>query len=57
MLVVLLANSRVGLALVNGEVEVGAIDPSASMERVGSAALTELAQTVRAKLLAILARL
>ena len=41
----------------NGEVEVAAIDPTASMERIGSAALTELAQTVRAKLLAVLTRL
>jgi hypothetical protein len=34
----------------SGEVEVAAIDATASMERIGNAALTELAQTVRAKL-------
>lgn len=31
-------------------VEVAAIDPAASMERIGNPALTELANTVRAKL-------
>lgn len=40
-----------------GNVEVAAIDPSASMERVGKPELTELAATVRAKLQAVLARL
>lgn len=41
----------------NGEVEVAAIDPSASMDRIGNAALTELARTVRAKLETVLAKL
>lgn len=41
----------------SGEVEVAAIDPSASMERIGKPALTELAATVRTKLEAVLARL
>lgn len=41
----------------NGQVEVAAIDPAASMERVGKPELTELAHTVRAKLQAVLARL
>lgn len=40
-----------------GNIEVAAIDPSASMERVGNPDLTELAATVRAKLEAVLARL
>lgn len=40
-----------------GEVEVAAIDPAASMERIGKPALTELAATVRTKLEAVLARL
>ncbi|MFA5952635.1 MAG: DUF302 domain-containing protein [Hyphomicrobium sp.] len=44
-------------ALANGEVEVAAIDPTASMERVGKPALSELAETVRNKLSAALARL
>ena len=41
----------------NGEVEVAAIDPAASMERVGKPELTELAHTVRTKLQAVLASL
>lgn len=41
----------------DGKVEVAAIDPAASMERIGNPALTELARTVRAKLQAVLARL
>ena len=41
----------------NGDVEVAAIDPTASMERVGKPALSELAETVRNKLSAALARL
>ena len=40
-----------------GEVEVAAVDPAASMERIGNANLTELARTVRGKLQAVLARL
>ena len=40
-----------------GSVQVAAIDPSASMERVGKPELTELAATVRAKLEAVLASL
>jgi uncharacterized protein (DUF302 family) len=40
-----------------GEVEVAAIDPTASMERVGKPALSELAETVRDKLSAVLAHL
>jgi uncharacterized protein (DUF302 family) len=43
--------------LADGEIEVAAIDPTASMERVGKPALTELAETVRNKLSAALARL
>jgi uncharacterized protein (DUF302 family) len=38
-------------------VEVAAIDPTASMERVGKPELTELAHTVRTKLQAVLASL
>jgi hypothetical protein len=38
-------------------IEVAAIDPTASMERVGKPALSELAKTVRNKLSAALARL
>ena len=34
----------------NGKVEVAAIDPAVSMERIGNPALIELAATVRAKL-------
>jgi uncharacterized protein (DUF302 family) len=41
----------------DGEIEVAAIDPTASMERVGKPALSELAETVRNKLSAALARL
>lgn len=41
----------------HGEVEVAAIDPAVSMERIGKAELTELAGAVRAKLQAVLARL
>jgi uncharacterized protein (DUF302 family) len=41
----------------DGEIEVAAIDPTASMERVGKSALSELAETVRNKLSAALARL
>ena len=40
-----------------GKVEVAAIDPAASMERIGNAKLSELAQTVRAKLESVLKRL
>jgi uncharacterized protein (DUF302 family) len=43
--------------LANGEVEVAAIDPTALMERVGNPALSELAETVRNKLSAALARI
>lgn len=43
--------------LANGEIEVATIDPTASMERVGKPALSELAETVRNKLSAVLARL
>jgi uncharacterized protein (DUF302 family) len=43
--------------LANSEVEVATIDPTASMERVGKPALSELAETVRNKLSAVLARL
>ena len=41
----------------DGDIEVAAIDPTASMERVGKPALSELAETVRNKLSAALARL
>ena len=41
----------------NGRVEVAAIDPAASMERIGKPDLTDLASTVRSKLQAVLARL
>ena len=41
----------------NGQVEVAAIDPAASMERVGKPELTDLAHTVRTKLQAVLASL
>lgn len=40
-----------------GNIEVAAIDPAASMERIGNPQLTALATTVRAKLEAVLARL
>ena len=40
-----------------GKVEVAAIDPTAAMEKVGKPALSELAETVRNKLSAALARL
>ena len=40
-----------------GKVEVAAIDPTAEMEKVGKPALSELAETVRNKLSAALARL
>lgn len=40
-----------------GEVEIAAIDPSASMSAAGNADLTQLAATVRAKLSAALDRL
>jgi uncharacterized protein (DUF302 family) len=43
--------------LTNGAVEVATIDPTASMERAGNPALSELAETVRNKLNAVLARL
>jgi len=43
--------------LANSEVEVATIDPTASMERVGKPALSELAETVRNKLSTVLARL
>jgi uncharacterized protein (DUF302 family) len=43
--------------LANGEVEAAAIDPTALMERVGNPALSELAETVRNKLSAALARI
>ena len=41
----------------DGDIEVAAIDPTASMERPGKPALSELAETVRNKLSAALARL
>ena len=41
----------------NGQVEVAAIDPAASMERIGKPELTELAATVRGKLQSVIARL
>ena len=41
----------------DGTVEVAAIDPKAAMERLGSPALTALAEEVRGKLTAVLARL
>ena len=41
----------------NSTVEVAAIDPTASIARVGKPELTELAQAVRTKLEAVLARL
>ena len=41
----------------NGEIEVAAIDPSASMAHAGSARLAELAGEVRKKLEAVLDRL
>ena len=41
----------------DGTVEVAVIDPKAAMERLGSPALTALAEEVRAKLAAVLARL
>jgi len=40
--------------LSNGEVEVAAIDPAESMARIGNPALSELANTVRAKLQKVL---
>lgn len=40
----------------NGQVEVAAIDPAASMERIGKPELTELARSVREKLQAVLNR-
>lgn len=40
----------------NGQVEVAAIDPTASMERIGKPELTELARSVRKKLQAVLNR-
>jgi uncharacterized protein (DUF302 family) len=43
--------------LTNGAVEVATIDPTASMERAGNPTLSELAETVRNKLNAVLARL
>lgn len=43
--------------LSNGEIEVATIDPTVSMERVGKPALSEVAETVRSKLSAVLARL
>lgn len=43
--------------LESGKVEVAAIDPAASMERVGKPALAELAETVRAKLKTVIERL
>ena len=41
----------------DGRVEVAAIDPAGSMERIGKPDLTDLASTVRSKLQAVLARL
>ena len=41
----------------DGTVEVAAIDPTAAMDRLGSPALTSLAEEVRTKLTAVLARL
>ncbi len=43
--------------LEDGTVEVAAVDPAASMDRVGNAALSELAELVRGKLGAALGRL
>jgi uncharacterized protein (DUF302 family) len=43
--------------LESGKVEVAAVDPAASMERVGKPALSELAETVRGKLSAMIERL
>jgi len=40
--------------LSNGEVEVAAVDPVESMARIGNPALSELANTVRAKLQKVL---
>ncbi len=40
----------------NGQVEVAAIDPAASMERIGKQELTELARSVREKLQEVLNR-
>jgi uncharacterized protein (DUF302 family) len=41
----------------DGRVEVAAIDPVGTMERIGQPKLTELAQLVRGKLTAVLSRL
>ena len=41
----------------DGTVEVAAIDPKAAMDRLGSPALTALAEEVRTKLTAVLGRL
>ena len=41
----------------NGQVEIAAIDPAASMERISQPELTELARTVRVKLQAVLNRI
>jgi uncharacterized protein (DUF302 family) len=43
--------------LANGNVEVATIDPTVSMDRLGKPTLSELAETVRNKLSAVLARL
>lgn len=43
--------------LENGKVEVAAVDPAASMERIGKPALAELAETVRGKLNTVIERL
>lgn len=41
----------------NGRVEVAAVDPVGTMERIGNPKLTELAHLVRGKLTAVLSRL
>ncbi len=41
----------------DGRVEVAAIDPVGTMERIGNPKLSELARTVRSKLSAVLSRL
>jgi uncharacterized protein (DUF302 family) len=43
--------------LESGTVEVAAVDPAASMERLGKPVLSELAETVRSKLSAVIERL
>jgi hypothetical protein len=41
----------------DGRVEIAAIDPVGTMERIGNSKLTELARLVRGKLTAALSRL